>query len=287
MMAFSTLTLKPGSSTEKWLEPCLVPRNSSNLPRRRCERLHRKASSQFLSMFLNKTKEFDLKDLLNRGTFDFACAITAGYSPNFLSMEQPEVPFVKAINDACEAIFFRYVLPERLWKLQRWMGIGKERKLSNGWRSLDCFWEECFSCKREKMSQVVATTSENKDEESFIDFLEFYLSGNEVTGATPSEKVMRDNVIGLILGAEGATGITLSWFFWLLSKNNPLIEAKIREEITENLPCQPMKFTPEDLSKLVYLHAALCETLRLFPPVPFQLRKNEETDTLPSGHEIR
>ncbi|KAJ0096448.1 hypothetical protein Patl1_27773 [Pistacia atlantica] len=137
------------------------------------------------------------------------------------------------------------------------------------------------------MSQVVATTSENEDEESFIDFLECYLSGNEVTGATPSEKVMRDNVIGLTLGAEGTTGITLSWFFWLLSKNNPLIEAKIREEITENLPCQPMKFTLEDLSKLVYLHAALCETLRLFPPVPFQLRKNEETDTLPSGHEIK
>ncbi|KAJ0097735.1 hypothetical protein Patl1_27769 [Pistacia atlantica] len=35
---------------------CLVTRNSSNLPRRRCERLHRKASSQFLNMFLNKTR---------------------------------------------------------------------------------------------------------------------------------------------------------------------------------------------------------------------------------------
>ncbi|KAJ0096451.1 hypothetical protein Patl1_27774 [Pistacia atlantica] len=53
-----------------------------------------------------QNKEFDLKDLLNRGTFDFACAITTGYNRNFLSMEQPEVPFVKAIDDACEAIFF-------------------------------------------------------------------------------------------------------------------------------------------------------------------------------------
>ncbi|KAJ0096446.1 hypothetical protein Patl1_27771 [Pistacia atlantica] len=66
-----------------------------------------------------KNKEFDLKHLLNRGTFDFACAITTGYNPNFLSMEQPQVPFLKAIDDACEAIFFRYVLQERLWKLQR------------------------------------------------------------------------------------------------------------------------------------------------------------------------
>ncbi|KAJ0096447.1 hypothetical protein Patl1_27770 [Pistacia atlantica] len=137
------------------------------------------------------------------------------------------------------------------------------------------------------MSQVVATTSKKEDEESFIDLLECYLSGNEVTGATPNEKVMRDNVIALILAAEGTTGITLSWFFWLLSEKNPLIEAKIREEITENLPFQPMKFSREDLSKLVYLHAALCETLRLFPPIPFQLRKNEETDTLPSEHEIK
>ncbi|KAJ0097734.1 hypothetical protein Patl1_27768 [Pistacia atlantica] len=124
------------------------------------------------------------------------------------------------------------------------MGIGKERKLSNGWRSLDCFWEECLSYKREKMNQVVATTSENEDEESFIDFLECYLSGNEVTGATPSEKVMRDNVIGLILEAEGTTSIILSWFFWLLSKNNPLIEAKLREEITENFSISANEIHP-------------------------------------------
>ncbi|GLT31175.1 hypothetical protein SLA2020_059300 [Shorea laevis] len=40
------------------------------------------------------------------------------------------------------------------------------------------------------------------------------------------------------------------------------------------------------MSKLVYLHAALCETLRPFPPVPFEFRTSTKRDTLPSGHRV-
>ncbi|PIN13096.1 Cytochrome P450 CYP4/CYP19/CYP26 subfamily [Handroanthus impetiginosus] len=37
---------------------------------------------------------------------------------------------------------------------------------------------------------------------------------------------------------------------------------------------------------LTYLHGALCESLRLFPPVPFQHKAPLEQDVLPSGHRI-
>ncbi|KAG9141063.1 hypothetical protein Leryth_012641 [Lithospermum erythrorhizon] len=34
----------------------------------------------------------------------------------------------------------------------------------------------------------------------------------------------------------------------------------------------------------IYLHGAICETLRLFPPVPLQHKAPIEADILPSGH---
>ncbi|CAO2830531.1 unnamed protein product [Amaranthus hypochondriacus] len=38
--------------------------------------------------------------------------------------------------------------------------------------------------------------------------------------------------------------------------------------------------------KLVYLHGALCETLRLYPPVVFQAKSPIKPDILPSGHHV-
>ncbi|KAJ4715409.1 Cytochrome P450-like protein [Melia azedarach] len=226
----------------------------------------------------------DLQDLLNRHTFDFACMITTGNNPNFLSIGLPEIPFLKAIEDACEAIFFRHLVPESLWKLQSWLGTGKERKLSEGWKIIDRFWEEQISTKQAKKIET-----KEEDEEGF-NLLDCYLTGNEVAGPKPSENIIRDNTIGLILAAEGTSSITLSWFFWILS-NNPFIEAKIREELRANLPQSKSKsaqiFHLDDLNKLVYLHAALCETLRLYPPIPFQMRACQQSDDiLPSGHQI-
>lgn len=39
--------------------------------------------------------------------------------------------------------------------------------------------------------------------------------------------------------------------------------------------------------KIVYLHAALCESLRLYPLVPFVQRECLQHDTLPSGHRVK
>jgi len=95
----------------------------------------------------------------------------------------------------------------------------------------------------------------------------------------------------------------LTWFFWLIS-NHPLVEAKILQEIkdkfrtNEKEKCyldeeQDVKQSlsekvlgMEEVKKLVYLHGALCETLRLFPPVPIERKQAVKDDTLPSGHRV-
>ncbi|KAJ8425751.1 hypothetical protein Cgig2_024368 [Carnegiea gigantea] len=42
----------------------------------------------------------------------------------------------------------------------------------------------------------------------------------------------------------------------------------------------------ECYNKLIYLHAALCEALRLYPSVPFQAKVPMELDILQSGHQL-
>ncbi|XP_020239131.1 alkane hydroxylase MAH1 [Cajanus cajan] len=42
----------------------------------------------------------------------------------------------------------------------------------------------------------------------------------------------------------------------------------------------------EEVKKLVYLHGALCEALRLFPPIPIERKQAIKADTLPSGHHV-
>jgi cytochrome P450 len=45
-------------------------------------------------------------------------------------------------------------------------------------------------------------------------------------------------------------------------------------------------FDTSEVSDLVYLHAALCESLMLYPPVPFALKTAVAADVLPSGNEL-
>ncbi|CAE5962957.1 unnamed protein product [Arabidopsis arenosa] len=76
--------------------------------------------------------------------------------------------------------------------------------------------------------------------------------------------------------ARDTTSSVLTWFFWLLSKN-PEAMNKIRQEVNKKMP----RFDPADLDKLVYLHSAVCETLRLYPPVPFNHKSPAKPDMLP------
>lgn len=67
------------------------------------------------------------------------------------------------------------------------------------------------------------------------------------------------------------------------------METKLFSEIQDILAqrkgkCQDnVKFTVEELKKMVYLQAALSESLRLYPSVPVELKQVIEHDVLPDG----
>ncbi|KAL6555922.1 hypothetical protein OROGR_005210 [Orobanche gracilis] len=212
----------------------------------------------------------DLQDLFQRFSFDTTCVLVTGYDPGCLSVDFPDVPFSKAMDDVEESIFMRHVVPEKIWKLQRWVGIGRERNM----RKLE---------KREGVGLV------EHESEDGVDLLTSYINFNEGSKCD-GDMFLRDTVLNLMIAGRDTTSAALTWLVWLVS-THPKVEEKIRDELRLSiLPLDDGKkwriFSIDETRNLVYLHGAICEALRLYPPVPFQQKEPLRPVILPSGHYV-
>lgn len=100
-----------------------------------------------------------------------------------------------------------------------------------------------------------------------------------LAGYTRDPKVIRDQIVAILLAGRDTTASTLSWTFYQLSKY-PDIYAKLRQE-TLDVCGTDRKPTYEDLKNMKYLNHTLNETLRLYPAVPFNVRYALTDTTLP------
>lgn len=97
------------------------------------------------------------------------------------------------------------------------------------------------------------------------------------TGATMTDRQLRDEVKSLVLAGHETTSLALSWGFYLLAQH-PEHEARLAEEASRVLGSRPP--TAADLPRLEYARKVFLETLRLYPPVPSVTRRVVE------AHEI-
>ncbi|XP_074264357.1 alkane hydroxylase MAH1-like [Silene latifolia] len=237
----------------------------------------------------NQGIEIDLQDLFGRLTFDTSCTVLIDFDPKSLSIEMPIVPSSKAFDDLEEAILYRHAMPPSIWKFQRWLSIGREKKFKQAWKNVDDFIYNCIAIKR---SQKVSDQN-SKNNDMGVNLFTLYTEAIEENNTqTPNikkddDKLLRDSLLNLVLAGRDTISVALSWFFYLLSKN-ARVETKLREEV-EKIMSHTQDFSNnsrELCNKLVYLHASLCETLRLYPPVVFESKSPVEPDILPSGHTV-
>ncbi|KAI3725705.1 hypothetical protein L1987_65497 [Smallanthus sonchifolius] len=223
----------------------------------------------------------DMQDVFQRLTFDTTCMFVTGYDPGCLSIDFKHVPFSQALDEAEEAIFTRHVVPKGVWKLQRWLGFGNEKKLKRAWETLDDVIAGLIARKRKDLSDGVVSE----------DMLTCLMTGQQSysDGFKQDDKFLRDTILNLMIAGRDTTSSSLTWFLWLVV-THPHVEEKIREEISAIIPeselGKPRVFKAKETNKLVYLHATFCEALRLYPPVPFQHKAPIKPDTLPSGHRV-
>lgn len=98
---------------------------------------------------------------------------------------------------------------------------------------------------------------------------------------TSSKKVMRDQLVAVLLAGRDTTAGTLSFLFAELSRH-PQVLAKLRKEILDTIgPNKEPSF--DDIRNCSYLQHTITETLRLYPAVPYNVRLALKDTTLPRG----
>jgi cytochrome P450 len=84
----------------------------------------------------------------------------------------------------------------------------------------------------------------------------------------------------LVIAARDTTGCLISAAVWVMSRH-PEAQAKLRREVDERLGKRQPGF--KDLQNLNYLNWFIKETLRLYPPGPFNTREATRDTFLPRG----
>ncbi|AET02149.1 putative abieta-7,13-dien-18-ol hydroxylase [Medicago truncatula] len=240
-----------------------------------------------ISEFYHEGLVFDMQDLQMRCALDSIFKVGFGTELNCLEGSSKEgTEFMKAFDESNALIYLRYVDP--IWSLKRFLNIGGEAKLKHNVKLIDDFVNGVINTKK---SQLELQQDSNVKE----DILSRFLMESKNGQTTITDKYLRDIILNFMIAGKDTTANTLSWFFYMLCKN-PLVEDKIVQEIKDvtcsheselnNIDEFAGNLTDVILDKMHYLHAALTETLRLYPVVPIDGRTADAPDILPDGHKL-
>ncbi|KAL7587592.1 hypothetical protein Lser_V15G36599 [Lactuca serriola] len=231
-------------------------------------------------------KETDLQDIFQRFTFDTICTLLLAFDPKSLSLDFPFLPYEKSLSDIEESILYRHFTPPIFWKLQQLLRMGNEKKLSDAFNAFDHFVCKCLARIQHESSSIDIESEHGREHFGLASLIREFKHQSGSSG--DPNKFLKETIMNLIGAGRDTTSTTLSWFFYLIAKN-PIAEDKIREEIHTFLQVKvkdQKNWNSKELGKLVYLHGALCEALRLYPPVPFNHKTPLQPDILPSGHHV-
>ncbi|CAM0871282.1 unnamed protein product [Alopecurus aequalis] len=243
----------------------------------------------FLAHAADAGTSCDLHDMFLRLTFDMTCTLVFGVDPGCLQIGLPVVPFARAMDDVLETLFLRHLISPACWKLMYRLEVGTERKMAAARRTIDRFAADTIAKRRADHKLL----SEGRRISDSADMLSSFICNDDASEF--SDEFLRDTTVNLLLAGRDTTGAALSWFFYLLSKN-PRVEQKIlrelapiasRKKLADGAGDNMLVFDVSELSGMVYLHAALCECLRLYPSVPFEHKAAVGDDVLPSGHAMK
>ncbi|KAL7198091.1 hypothetical protein ACSBR2_020582 [Camellia fascicularis] len=235
------------------------------------------------------TNVLDLQDILQRFGFDNICKIAFGHDPAYLLPSLPQENFALAFENAARIsddsggaekinkkkhflirilkIFTKF--HPLLWKIKRVLNIGSEKQLRIAVNEVREFAKEIVKEKKQELGEKSSLES--------VDLLSRFLSSGH-----SDENFIIDIVISFILAGRDTTSAALIWFFLLVPKH-PNVENEILKEINDKSEAA----TFEEVKDMVYTHAALSESMRLYPPVPVDGKEAIDDDVLPDGTVIK
>ena len=225
----------------------------------------------------------DLQEVLKRFAFDTICKVSLGHDPCCLDMSRPVPGLVRAFDSAAEISAKRGTAPVFLvWKLKRAFRVGSEKKLREEIELIRDSVSEIIRNKRKFLEDKCHKDSGLADGGGDL-LSRLLLAGHE-------EKVVRDMVISFIMAGRDTTSAAMTWLFWLLSENpqaEKLLLSEIHDKYNRNDNSNNHVLNYDALQEMNFLKACLCESMRLYPPVPWDSKHAGNDDVLPDGTCVR
>ncbi|OWZ02047.1 hypothetical protein PHMEG_00026463 [Phytophthora megakarya] len=227
-----------------------------------------------LQDILSQTSEtehpIDFHKLINKFTLETFAEI--GFGRKLGKLTSPDDhPFELAFDEANHISANRLTAPTWLWKLQRWLNVGDQRRLREDMVVINEFLMDTIATMMDRR--------ESNDQPANRDILSIILDTMKSSGQTITPADIRDIVFTGMIAGRDTTADTLSWLVHVLHYHPQVVE-KLCEEIRTKLP----KFAESETSELVesetyvpsmeevqglpYLEATIRELLRLYPAAP-------------------
>ncbi|KAL7795782.1 cytochrome P450 [Trichoderma ceciliae] len=203
----------------------------------------------------------DICDLFYRMTLDAITDYLLGHSVE--SLDNPNSGFTKAFTQVQRTQMLLAILAP----FRRFIPQGEYRR---GIKILEDFIQPFIQATLALTPEELEKISKSDKEFTFLHHIALF---------SRDPKVIRDQLMAVLLAGRDTTAATLSWTLYELS-NYPEIWRKLRSQVLERVGPEAAP-TYEDIKDLTCLTHALYETLRLYPAVPYNVRTCLENSTLP------
>ncbi|KAG0228350.1 hypothetical protein BGW41_003449 [Actinomortierella wolfii] len=221
-------------------------------------------------------KPVDLQALFLRLTLDAFAKLSFGLDIDSLGKDGQD-PFGSAFDFAVQQTDMRFLNP--LWRITE-VFSGSARKMRQSVAVIDRYAYDAIRKRKQETSEERERRQVNGRE----DLLDLFLKYRDDEGRALSDVELRDVYVNFIIAGRDTTAQALSWMYYEVMKNRTVQENLWKEIDRINTP----KATYEMLTKdMRYSHAVFLEALRLYPPVPRNLKTAVADDVLPNGVQVK
>ncbi|KAJ9553916.1 hypothetical protein OSB04_017961 [Centaurea solstitialis] len=162
-----------------------------------------------LESICERDTEVNLQDIFRRFSFDTICMLLFDNNPESLSPGLPCNPFSKALTYVTRDILLRHFIPLPLWKLLQLLRVGKEKKLSDAWKTVNQFIYKCLAQNPNEYNDI--NSSEHQEGKFTLSAALIRELEDQIDASWDRKKILRDALFNLMAAGKDSMSIALSW----------------------------------------------------------------------------
>ncbi|XP_041976002.1 cytochrome P450 4C1-like [Aricia agestis] len=227
------------------------------------------------------TGTFDIFPFITANSFNAVCETAMGVNLDVVKNRETNIltSLTHVLHVTCHRVFRVWMHPTWSFKLfPCYTGFKRCMDVLNGFID-DVIEKKQMEFKIEKNSLTEA--DKNYQCQNSKSFLEYLIELSQADKGY-NEVELREEMMTLLIAGTDTSALATSYTLLLLAKY-PKIQEKAYQEILEVFQGSDRPVVKEDLLKLKYVEMVIKESMRLYPPVPFIVRKIETELPLSSG----